>query len=325
MPQFYRAARYTGRGGHEVVAIGSRELRAPGSGRLLIEVEASAVSASDIMVRKGVVPASPRTFVPGYDLVGRVIEAGPGVDPSWKGKRVIALVVSGGNAEYACARPRQLVPLPDGIDPIRAAALGLNYATALGLLTLAPPGGSVFFQGLTGGVGSALLDLARLSPGLSVAGSASPGRESLAEELGAKAWPYDDTRLVEDVRRAFPAGFDVVFDPFGGGRRKDLANLLKPTGQLVGMGFGGKTLFGYIANLIAYSSGRRRRFFSIASLSFGSPREFARILDELGRRISEGTLNPRISGVYELDELAAAHRRFEERGVTGKLVVRVND
>src|SRR5947199_3950944 len=103
-----------GVGEPESLQVRSRELPDPHAGQALVRVEASGISFAEQQMRRGKYydqPAFP--FVPGYDIVGTVLEAG---DPALVGRRMAALTKIGGWSSHLVVPAADLVPVPDGLD-----------------------------------------------------------------------------------------------------------------------------------------------------------------------------------------------------------------
>jgi NADPH:quinone reductase-like Zn-dependent oxidoreductase len=144
---------------------------APLPGQARLKVLAIGVGFTDLMARAGEYLLQRKVpFTPGYELVGEVVDYrgdGSGQDPDWltPGRRVaVALPKMGAYTEYITLPDWLLVPLPDGLDPIIAAAVPLDYLTAMSLLEVhgrVSRGDTVLIQGAGGGVGQALCQLGR--------------------------------------------------------------------------------------------------------------------------------------------------------------------
>lgn len=142
-------------GGPEVLDVVWRPLSRVGARDVLIEAEAAGVAYADVLMRQGRYPGGPRPpFVPGWDVMGRVVQAGPEVDPALLGRRVLALPLAGGAAEHVAAPVERTTPLPDDVDPYEAACLTMNYVTAWQMLRLAgaQAGQTLLVHGAAGGV-----------------------------------------------------------------------------------------------------------------------------------------------------------------------------
>lgn len=163
-------------GGPEVLRVFRRDARSPTVGEALVRVEAAGVSFAEVQMLKGRYFNQPRfPFVPGYDLVGTVEEVGQSADVELIGQRVAALTKTGAWADRVAIDTEKLVPVPEGVEPAEAVAVVTNGVTAWQMLHRAAkvrPGKTVVVHGASGGVGTLLVQLARLS-GAEVIGTAS--------------------------------------------------------------------------------------------------------------------------------------------------------
>ncbi len=155
----------------------------PGERDLLVEVRAVSVNPVDTKVRRNLPPAPGQVCIPGWDAAGVVRAVGPGVSRFRAGDRVMyagALDRPGSNAELQLVDERITGPMPTSLGFAEAAALPLTMLTAWELLfdrlqvvQGQQPGGTLLVTGAAGGVGSALLQLARALTGLTLVGTAS--------------------------------------------------------------------------------------------------------------------------------------------------------
>ncbi|RMG74084.1 MAG: alcohol dehydrogenase, partial [Bacteroidetes bacterium] len=194
----------------------------PGPGQVRIAVEAFGLNFADIMARKGLYrDAPPLPAVLGYDVVGRIDAVGEGVDPARVGTRVLALTRFGGYAEYALTDARAAVPIPEdmeaGIGTALATQAGTAYYMAEMLIRL-HPGERVLVQNAAGGVGSALVQIAK-HRGCEVYGTAgSPAKLDYLSKLGVDhPINYREEDFAAAVRRiGGNKPLDVIFDALGG-------------------------------------------------------------------------------------------------------------
>ncbi len=168
----------------------------PGERDLVVEVRAVSVNPVDTKVRRNMPPAPGQVFIPGWDAAGVVRAAGPGVSRFRPGDRVMyagALDRQGSNAELQAVDERIVGPMPASLGFAEAAALPLTMLTAwellfdrLQLAQATQAGGTLLVTGAAGGVGSALLQLARALTGLTLVGTASrPETREWALQMGA--------------------------------------------------------------------------------------------------------------------------------------------
>jgi NADPH:quinone reductase-like Zn-dependent oxidoreductase len=214
----YRSIVVTGRGGPEVIEIVENEIRPPAAGEVRVKILASPVCQDDVAVRVGNRPflAKP-PFTPGYSILGIVDALGESVTVFTKGSRVAALTTFGGHAEYIYLSPEKLVDVPDELDPAEAVTLILNYLVAYQILhrvAKVKPGDKVLLIGASGGVGSAFLQLRKLS-GLKMYALASPGKHKLLIEYGAVPIDYHTQDFAKVLPECEPDGIDFVFNGMG--------------------------------------------------------------------------------------------------------------
>lgn len=119
-----RAVQFSAHGGPDVLQFLELTTPQPGAGEVLIKVSAAGVNYADIYQRRGTSKRPiPLPYVPGYEVVGTVAALGAGVTDVPVGQRVMALLPSGGYAEYALAPAAQLFALPAGLGAAEATAL----------------------------------------------------------------------------------------------------------------------------------------------------------------------------------------------------------
>ena len=324
----------------EGLLLRSRPLPEPGPGQALVRVEASGVSFAEQGMRRGRYRGQPRfPFVPGYDLVGVVVAAGPGTDPALVGTRVAALTKTGGWATHAVLPAADLVPVPDGVDAGEAETLVLNGLTARQMLRRAAvrPGGTVLVHAANGGVGSLLVQLARRE-GLRVIGSASPRHHDALRAAGVEPVDYADLPgLAARVRELAPDGVDAVFDNVGGPTLRCSWRLLARGGTLVSYGIASgldgprsmlREFATHLPRLLWWGllpNGRSTTFYDVWGGHRLRPARFrARLHRDLGALfalLADGSVTATVAARFPLSEIAAAMRQAEARTVPGKVLV----
>ncbi|GAN77195.1 zinc-binding dehydrogenase [Acidisphaera rubrifaciens] len=337
----YRAIRSARFGGPEVLELavlpGPPE---PGAGEVLIKVQAAGAGFTDTFIRRGRYPdvKGPLPITLGYELVGTVEAAGPGVAAPAVGQMVADLCVIGGYAQYALRPAAGVVVVPDGIDPAEAVCIPLAYLTGYQMLTrlrALPSGARILVVGASGTVGTALLDLARVM-GLRAFGTCARRNMPVVERLGATAIDYADGDFVATVRRLTGGrGVDAAFDAIGGAHfARSFATLAKG-GLLVG--YGAQTMATGRESLLAAGLGMARLklwgaapflfggrgavFYSITAHRTAHPDAFktdmATLFDMLRRR----EIHPIVVDRVPLTTARAVHARIDAGGVGGKIVL----
>jgi NADPH:quinone reductase-like Zn-dependent oxidoreductase len=323
-----------GVGEPESLQIRTRDLPAPQAGQALVRVEATGVSFAEQQMRRGKYydqPAFP--FVPGYDLVGTV-EQGP-----LAGRRVAALTKVGGWADRVVLDGDDLVPLPDGLDPVAAETVVVNGVTAYRMLhrsARVSAGQTIVVLGAAGGVGSTLVQLARHA-GIRVIGTAGAAQQDRLRELGAISLDYRAEDVPARVRELAPDGVAGVFDHVGGPGIVDSWRMLARGGTLVSYGTASTRdvpgnprlpVLKLLARLTAWSllpNGRRATFFNLWAGRRLRPRRFrAQLQEDLGavfELVGAGVIEPQVARRFRLTEAAAALRYAEEGGIAGKVIL----
>jgi NADPH:quinone reductase-like Zn-dependent oxidoreductase len=251
-------------GGPEQLSLIEEDCPQPRRGEVRLRVLAAGVSLPDIMMREGIHPETPRlSFTPGWDLVGLVDRLGDGVSGFEQDQIVAALPIHGAYAEFVCLSQRELVPVPSGLDPTEAVSLVLNYVTAYQMLHRSAKirsGQRVLIHGAAGGVGSALLQLGRLT-GLEMYGTCSSRGASTVSKLSGIPIDYQHQDFVTEITRRTGDGVDVVFDSIGGAHIWRSRKALRSGGTVVAYGLTGSLREGRLAS---GPSGTRHRFREIS-------------------------------------------------------------
>jgi NADPH2:quinone reductase len=321
-------------GGPDGLEIVDAPLPTAGRGEVRVRVLASGLEFTDTLIRRHLYPqtaARRPPFVMGYDLVGEIDQLGDGVSGFQIGDRVADMTVVGSNAAYCTLRAGDVTRVPTGVDAAEAAALILSWTTAYQLLHRAARvqrGQRVLVHGAAGAVGQALIVLGRMAGLDELWGAARGVHAPLIRELGAT--PIDYQR--EDFTRVVPDGFDVVFDGIGedGYRRSFVA--LKRGGLLCAYGYSAgvqaqrrmSMMLMWIARLYLWRwlpGGKRAQFYSINVMRARHPGWFREDLDQLFSLLANRAIQPRVAERISFDEVAEAHRRLEEGGLEGKLVL----
>src|SRR5262245_44381586 len=191
-------------GGPDALHVVEEECPEPKHGEVRIRGLAAGVALPDIMAREGIHPETPPVpFTPGWDLVGVVDRLGDGVSGIEPGQMVTAMPIHGAYAEFVCLPQHELVPVPSGLDAAEAVSLVLNYITAYQMLHRSAKvraGQRALIHGAAGGVGTALLQLARLA-GLEMYGTCSSRGAAAVSELGGIPIDYKQQDYVEEIHR----------------------------------------------------------------------------------------------------------------------------
>ncbi|MEU7599796.1 zinc-binding dehydrogenase [Streptomyces sp. NPDC040724] len=321
-----RATQAIGFGGPEVLVPTEVPEPVAGPGQVLIAVAAVDTVFVETQVRSGwgrqyfqVTPP----YLPGGGIAGTVRATGEGVDPAWKGRRVVAGIDGGGYAELALAPAEGLAVVPDGVSLTDAAALVHDGVTAARLLesTALRSGEQVLILGASGGMGTVLVQLAKAAGARVVGVARGEQKTALVRELGADA-VVDAARpdWVDRAREVLGgAGADVVLDGVGGEVGLAAFPLVRTGGRFSAHG---APTGGFAPVAPADAEARGVRLLGIADVQLTTP-ERAALAARALRAAAEGTLRPVIGATFPLERAAAAHAAIESRELVGKIVITV--
>ena len=334
-------------GGPDVITVIEEGIPTPKAGEVRVKVLAAGVSLPDVLAREGVHPETPRVpYTPGWDLVGTVDQLGDGVTGFEPGQTVAAMPIHGCYAQYVCLPQRQFVHVPAGLDPAEAVAVVLNYLTAYQMLhrsAKARPGQKMLIHGASGGVGTAMLQLAKLA-GVEMYGTCSSPGAAVVRELGGVPIDYRGGDFVKEIHHLAGDGVDTVFDGIGGDNLWRSRDALREGGRVVTYGFQSKMRGGRMAT---HSEGRHpirasaelgwyilRNWFkpgrksmvpySIQWLMRLKPAWFRHDLLLLLDLLRQDKIKPVIAQRLPLEQARLAHQMLGEGGVLGKIVLLPN-
>ena len=316
----------TRHGGREVLEVQPQERPTPGEGEVLVEVAASGVNFIDVYQREGVYPlATPLTL--GMEGAGRVLETGPGVEDVAVGDIVAWAMTTGSAASYAVLPARVVVPVPEGVDPVVAAAAMLQGMTAQFLTTdtyPVRPGTVALVHAAAGGVGQLLVQMLKAKGATVVATAGSQAKCETARARGADH--VIDYSQVDDLAAAVRAftpdgrGVDVAYDGVGASTFDASLASLRPRGTLA--------IFGAASGAVPPVDVQRLNaggslFLTRPSLAHHVADRgelLARAGEVLGA-VADGSLEVAIGGRYPLTDAGAAYEALEGRATEGKLVL----
>ena len=316
-------------GSPEVLRLEEVETPTPGPGEVLVEVAVAGVNYADVGMRAGMMGgphAMELPYTPGFEVAGAVASVGEGVEGVAEGDRVVAVLPSGGYAEYAVAAAESVVEVPEGVGYSDASALLVQGLTAYGVLhdsVRVREGESVLVMAAGGGVGTLAVQLAKLAGASPIIGAAgSREKLELALSLGADhAFDYTRDGWVDQVLDATGGrGVDVALESVGGDVGARAYDCLAPLGRLVTFGAAsgeglrppdmwqltlkGQTVSGYGGPWIR-------------------PGAAATAREEISGFLRNGELRVVNGASFPLEAASEAHRAVEGRRTTGKVLLEV--
>jgi NADPH2:quinone reductase len=294
----------------------------PGSG-VVVDVHAAGVSFPEVLQTRGQYQFKPPLpFVPGSE-VGGIVRSAPDGAAVKAGDRVAAFCMLGGFASVAVAPEYFCFPLPDAFDYAQGAALVLNYHTAWFALKLRgrlASGEWVLVHGAAGGVGTAVLQVARGLGAHTIGVVSTDEKEQVAREAGAEHVVRSDGPWKDEAKEISGGGVDLVLDPVGGDRFTDSIRSLREGGRVVVVGFTGGAIPEVKVNRLLLGNTE------VVGAGWGAyvmgrpevTREIGRGLDGL---IEAGAVNPVVGARFPFEQAAEALKLIDGRGATGKVVL----
>jgi NADPH2:quinone reductase len=305
----------------------------PKDSEALVRVQAVSVNPIDTYIRSGAVTMPlPLPFVVGCDLAGVVEAVGTQVKRFTPGDRVWGtnqglLGRQGTFAEYAAVEEKWLYRLPDGVSFEQAAAISLVGITAyLGLVQYArlQRGETLFVNGGSGGVGSAVVQIAKAIGAGVITTAGSQEKLALCRQFGADlAINYRTDDVDARIKEFIPTGVNVFFETLREPNFERAVPLLAARGRMIIMaGREARPVFPvgpfYVKGCSLYGF----------AMFNATPEEQQTAADHINRWLAAGQLRANIDRILPLSETAAAHRLQEEntigkKGVlSGKLVLK---
>ncbi|MEV0890268.1 zinc-dependent alcohol dehydrogenase family protein [Promicromonospora sp. NPDC050262] len=317
-------------GGPDVLHIVDEPVIEPGQGEVRVRIEAFAVNPLDVMTRAGMPPMQaplPHARL-GVEGTGVIDAVGAGVGSWGIGDPVILAAVPdahvrGSYAEYTTVPANQVLARPAGLGVVESAAVWVAYSTAYGALVETAgmrPADRVLITAASGGVGRAAIQVANQIGAVPIAVTR---RATAVDELlavGARAVVATDHEdLVDATRRHTDgAGADITLDLVTGPGQRDLVEATRPDGVLVPAGFLDARPTPPSPDKVRVT-GRYRSFEHTTD-----PVVVRRMAAFLTAGVRLGALAPAIDAVFDLADVADAHRHLESgRRTGGKVVVTV--
>ena len=339
-----RAVVLSGTGGPEKLVVEERPDPEPGPGEVRVAVRAAGVNFAELLARRGLYPDAPPTpCVLGYEFAGEVESLGEGVDDIEIGAAVFGPVMFGGQAELVVVPRDQVMPVPDGFGYSAAAALPVNYCTAIAALVVMGglrEGQRVLIHAAAGGVGIAATQIAR-DAGAEIFGTASAAKHEAIRAQGVHhAIDYRSSDF-EAIARELTGGegVDLIIDATGPTAFRKDYRLLRDGGRLIM--FGVSELEGSrgflspsgIAALLKMPLATAPWWKSLAMigenkavggfnlLDWWKREGLERLSGLLGGYLERGVIAPVVSDEFSFEQAPAAHRYIEQRRNIGKVLL----
>jgi NADPH:quinone reductase-like Zn-dependent oxidoreductase len=314
---------YRGTGGPEVIAVEERPDPVPSKFEVLIEPTYSGLNPADVLQRMGkhpIPPGSPKD-IPGLETAGTIVAIGEGVSAFKVGDRAMGLVGGGGHASKVVAHERELMPVPEILDDLHAAAVPEAYLTAYDAIFSQSGLGSgdvLLVNGASGGVGTAALQMARSMHVKVVASVRSEAVRPKVAALGVEALAPDEAF----ARVCELGGADVVLELVGGINVPDDLSSLALRGTVIlvaGKGEDPVLSMGELMSRRGHVIGtglRRRPLEEKAALT----QDFAKHMLPL---LASGEIRPIVDRWFPIEQAVEAFEALYRPGKFGKLLLKV--
>jgi NADPH:quinone reductase len=303
-------------GGPDVLQVVDLPQPEPGDDEVLIEVSCAGINFADTHQREN-------SYLSRYEVP--LVLGGEVAGTTPDGQRVVALLRSGGYAEYAVAHQATVFPIPEGVDDGAALALIIQGFTAWHLFKTSAKlqqGESVVVISGAGGVGSLAVQLAKpFGAGRVIATASTEEKRAKAVELGADA-AVDPAE--EDLKSALIEAnegrpVDVVLEMSGGRVFDQCAEALAPFGRIVAYGIASREQNTVETGRLMRKSRAVVGFWLMHCL--GRRDMMEEPLRDLFERAASGELVPQLGTTYALSDIRRAHEDLQGRRTSGKLLL----
>ena len=312
----------------ESLVIEDRDDPVPADNEVAFDVKAAGLNFADLLIVAGKYQVRPPLpFIPGNEASGVVTAVGRKVTRFRPGDRIVGALRGGAFAEKSVVDEQFAIPLPASLSFEQGAAYSVAYGTSYHALKQGAhlkSGETVLVLGAAGGVGYAAVELAKSMGAEVIAAASSDEKLRFAKDAGADHLVnYADGSLKDDVKALTNGnGVDVVYDPVGGDLAEQAFRATAWHGRYLVIGFASGDIPRMPLNLALLKEA------SIVGVWYGPWAE--RHNDELRENVGElhamidaGTLRPRFSEAFALDDFVDAFRVIAERRVLGKIVLTI--
>lgn len=302
----------------------------PGAGQVLVRVAAAGVNRPDVQQRKGGYPPPPGASpIPGLEIAGTIVAVGDGVAQDRLGAEVCALVTGGGYAEYCVADDPLCLPIPRGLDWVRAAAIPETFMTVWtnvfqrgGL----QPGETLLVHGGSSGIGTTAIQLAKHFGATVITTVGTADKAEACRRLGADhVILYREQDFVAEVTRITDgAGVELILDMVGADYWSRNIECLKVEGRLVQIAFlsGPKVaeanMLPLMLKRLTYTGSTLRPRTVAQKRAIAEP-----LLEHVWPLLEAGTVGPVLHTTFPLGQAADAHRLMEGSTHIGKIMLSI--
>lgn len=311
----------------EVLQMVERPAPTPKAGEVLINIHATALNYSDLLQRRGTyVMKTEGENILGIECSGVIAALGEGVTGWQIGDKVCALLPGGGYAEQVAVNAGHVLPCPEGLSLLQAAALPEAACTLWSNLRdigRLQPGDTVLIHGGAGGVGSLAIQWAHHWGARVITTAGSPDKLQRCRELGADVTiDYRQEDFVEVVQRVTDGrGVDVILDNMGADYLARNIDALAVDGRIVMIGLqSGREAPIQLGKMM----GKRAALHTTSLRDRSTTAKqaiVAGVLQDVWPAVIGGSIKPVIDKSFALDEVVEAHAYMESGSHVGKIVL----
>ncbi|XP_018579993.1 synaptic vesicle membrane protein VAT-1 homolog-like [Anoplophora glabripennis] len=343
-PKEMRAVILTGFGGLKTVKILKKPEPTLNEGEVLIRVKACGLNFQDLMVRQGAIDSPPKCpFILGFECAGEIEQIGEGVEGFAIGDQVVALPEYRAWAELVAVPSKYVYKLPKDLSHLDAVTITMNYTVAYILLfeiAGLTEGKSILVHSVGGGVGQAVVQLAKTVPNVTIFGVCSKSKHEALKNANS---PIDHliergSDYVSEIRKISPDGVDIVLDCLCGEECNKGYNLLKPMGKYVLYGSSNvvtgetKSFFSAarawwqvdkVSPLKLFDENRTLCGFNLRRLMYQQNGEehVKHTVQKVFKLFQEGKIKPLLDSTWALEDVAEAMQKMHDRKNVGKIIL----
>jgi len=323
-----KAIRIHETGGQDVLKFETLEVPICQADQVVVTIKSASVNYSDVLIRKGDYPYMPKfPAILGNEASGIITEAGSAVKHLKVGQRVI---VFGGPAytTKTVVKASSIIPIPDAVDFDEAAALPIIYLTAYHMLHTVrrvKAGETVLVHAAAGGVGTALIQLAKIADVNLIGLTSKDDKAAVIKEMGYQhVINYKTEDVVARVNEITnDNGVDLIIDCIGGSRFDDNFKMLATLGHIIWYGIvAGQPTTDFKVAL----SNRPHKCYSVSMFHLygiiNNPALMMASFKTLIGYLLSGKIKPIIHAKLPLSEAGKAHAILENHENIGKVILK---
>jgi NADPH2:quinone reductase len=314
----------------------------PKANEVVVETECFGLNFADIMARNGLYQdCPPLPAVIGYEAVGKIVAKGTDVKSIDIGQRVVAFTRFGGYATHVVTDERAVAPIADDMDAGKACALATQYCTAYfaaAEMTTLHEGYNVLIDAAAGGVGTALVQIARNKKCIIYGGAGSDEKLEYMKQQGVQfSINYRKYDFYAEAKRVMKGNnADVVFNSTGGSTVPKGMKVLGSGGRLICYGAAegaGRSKFflntvklgidfGLMFPPLLVMNAKSFMGLNMLRIADNKPEILQRCLIAVVKLYEQKAIDPVVGRVFSSNELSAAHDFLESRKSMGKIIVK---